>query len=176
MARNWKKMSKEDENKKRQETIDKAIETMNKGVYEYLDSDRFKTLLDTMSKFHDYSLNNTLLILGQNPRATQLASYTKWQKDFNRQVKSGEKGLKIWVPVEYTVKEKNLFMTKMAIEFQMIMEISLIQSLIIWIGKLNMKTIRMHCFLKMILFPKLKQDVYCRWRKPNVSTIFLMKC
>lgn len=72
MARNWKKMSKEDENKKRQETIDKAIETMNKGVYEYLDSDRFKTLLDTMSKFHDYSLNNTLLILGQNPRALSL--------------------------------------------------------------------------------------------------------
>ena len=112
MARNWKKMSKEDENKKRQETIDKAIETMNKGVYEYLDSDRFKTLLDTMSKFHDYSLNNTLLILGQNPRATQLASYTKWQKDFNRQVKSGEKGLKIWVPVEYTVKEKKFVYDK----------------------------------------------------------------
>lgn len=106
MARNWKKMSKEDEDKKRQETIDKAIETMNKGVYEYLDSDRFKTLLDTMSKFHDYSLNNTLLILGQNPRATQLASYTKWQKDFNRQVKRGEKGLMIWMPVEIKVKEK----------------------------------------------------------------------
>lgn len=112
MARNWKKMSKVDENKKRQETIDKAIETMNKGVYEYLDSDKFKTLLDTMSKFHDYSLNNTLLILGQNPRATQLASYTKWQKDFNRQVKSGEKGLKIWVPVEYTVKEKKFVYDK----------------------------------------------------------------
>lgn len=46
MARNWKKMSKEEEDKKRQETIDKAIETMNKGIYEYLDSDRFKTLLD----------------------------------------------------------------------------------------------------------------------------------
>ena len=56
MARNWKKMSKEEEDKKRQETIDKAIETMNKGIYEYLDSDRFKTLLDTMSKFHDYSM------------------------------------------------------------------------------------------------------------------------
>ena len=106
MARNWKKMSKEDEDKKRQETIDKAIETMNKGVYDYLDSDRFKTLLDTMSKFHDYSLNNTLLILGQNPRATQLASYTKWKKDFNRQVKRGEKGLMIWMPVEIKVKEK----------------------------------------------------------------------
>ena len=106
MARNWKKMSKEDENKKRQETIDKAIETMNKGVYEYLDSDRFKTLLDTMSKFHDYSLNNTLLILEQNPRATQLAGYNKWQQDFNRQVKRGEKGLMIWMPVEIKVNEK----------------------------------------------------------------------
>lgn len=107
MARNWKKMSKEDENKKRQETIDKAIETMNKGVYEYLDSDRFKTLLDTMSKFHDYSLNNTLLILEQNPRATQLAGYNKWQQDFNRQVKKGEKGLMIWMPVEIKVKENH---------------------------------------------------------------------
>ena len=107
MARNWKKMSKEDENKKRQETIDMAIETMNKGVYDYLDSDRFKTLLDTMSKFHDYSLNNTLLILEQNPRATQLAGYNKWQQDFNRQVKRGEKGLMIWMPVEIKVKENH---------------------------------------------------------------------
>lgn len=106
MARNWKKMSKEEEDKKRQETIDKAIETMNKGIYEYLDSDRFKTLLDTMSKFHDYSMNNTLLILGQNPRATHLAGYNKWQQDFNRQVKRGEKGLVIWMPVEIKVKEK----------------------------------------------------------------------
>ena len=107
MARNWKKMSKEDEDKKRQETIDKAIETMNKGIYEYLDSDRFKTLLDTMSKFHDYSMNNTLLILGQNPRATHLAGYNKWQQDFNRQVKRGEKGLMIWMPVEIKVKENH---------------------------------------------------------------------
>lgn len=107
MARNWKKMSKEEEDKKRQETIDKAIETMNKGIYEYLDSDRFKTLLDTMSKFHDYSMNNTLLILGQNPRATQLAGYNKWQQDFNRQVKRGEKGLMIWMPVEIKVKENH---------------------------------------------------------------------
>ena len=76
MARNWKKMSKEEEDKKRQETIDKAIETMNKGIYEYLDSDRFKTLLDTMSKFHDYSMNNTLLILGQNPHALTLQAIT----------------------------------------------------------------------------------------------------
>lgn len=106
MARNWKKMSKEEEDKKRQETIDKAVETMNKGIYEYLDSDRFKTLLDTMSKFHDYSMNNTLLILGQNPRATHLAGYNKWQQDFNRQVKRGEKGLMIWMPVEIKVKEK----------------------------------------------------------------------
>lgn len=112
MARNWKKMSKEDENKKRQETIDKAIETMNKGVYEYLDSDRFKTLLDTLSKFYDYSVNNTLMILGQNPKATQLAGYNKWQNDFNRQVKSGEKGLMIWMPVEIKVKENQYVLDK----------------------------------------------------------------
>lgn len=59
MARNWKKMSKEEEDKKRQETIDKAIETMNKGIYEYLDSDRFKTLLDTMSKFQHIADSRT---------------------------------------------------------------------------------------------------------------------
>lgn len=111
MARNWKKMSKEEEDKKRQETIDKAIETMNKGIYEYLDSDRFKTLLDTMSKFHDYSMNNTLLILGQNPRATHLAGYNKWQQDFNRQVKKGEKGLMIWMPVEITGRKKSSYKT-----------------------------------------------------------------
>jgi len=107
MARNWKKMSKEDVDKKRQETIDKAIETMNKGIYEYLDSERFKTLLDTMSKFYDYSMNNTLMILEQNPHATHLAGYNKWQQDFNRQVKKGEKGLMIWMPVEIKVKENH---------------------------------------------------------------------
>ena len=107
MARNWKKMSKEEAENKRKATIDKAIEVMNKGVYDYLDSDRFKTLLDTLSKFYDYSVNNTLMILGQNPKATQLAGYNKWQNDFNRQVKSGEKGLMIWMPVEIKVKENH---------------------------------------------------------------------
>lgn len=111
-------MSKEEEDKKRQKTIDKAIETMNKGIYEYLDSDRFKTLLDTMSKFHDYSMNNTLLILGQNPRATHLAGYNKWQQDFNRQVKRGEKGLMIWMPVEIKVKEKQYVLDENNINIQ----------------------------------------------------------
>lgn len=112
MARNWKKMSKEEAENKRKATIDKAIEVMNKGVYDYLDSDRFKTLLDTLSKFYDYSVNNTLMILGQNPKATQLAGYNKWQNDFNRQVKSGEKGLMIWMPVEIKVKENQYVLDK----------------------------------------------------------------
>lgn len=112
MARNWKKMSKQEAENKRKATIDKAIEVMNKGVYDYLDSDRFKTLLDTLSKFYDYSVNNTLMILGQNPKATQLAGYNKWQNDFNRQVKSGEKGLMIWMPVEIKVKENQYVLDK----------------------------------------------------------------
>lgn len=112
MARNWKKMSKEEAENKRKATIDKAIEVMNKGAYDYLDSDRFKTLLDTLSKFYDYSVNNTLMILGQNPKATQLAGYNKWQNDFNRQVKSGEKGLMIWMPVEIKVKENQYVLDK----------------------------------------------------------------
>lgn len=112
MARNWKKMSKEEAENKRKATIDKAIEVMNKGVYDYLDSDRFKTLLDTLSKLYDYTVNNTLMILGQNPKATQLAGYNKWQNDFNRQVKSGEKGLMIWMPVEIKVKENQYVLDK----------------------------------------------------------------
>ena len=52
-------------------------------------------------------MNNTLLILEQNPHATHLAGYNKWQQDFNRQVKRGEKGLMIWMPVEIKVKENH---------------------------------------------------------------------
>lgn len=99
-------MSKEDRDAKRNETINKAMEIMQKGVEEYLDSEKFKELLDNLSKFHQYSTNNILLVLGQNPSATQLAGYNKWRSDFNRQVKRGEKGLMIWMPVEVKVKEE----------------------------------------------------------------------
>ena len=52
-----------------------------------------------MSKFHNYSFNNTLLIAMQKPEATLVAGYKAWQKNFNRHVNKGEKGIRILAPV-----------------------------------------------------------------------------
>ena len=79
-------------------------EHLKEGMKNYLDSDQFKSFLDTMSKFHNYSLNNIHLLKMQNPNVTQVASFNKWKTDFERTVKKGAKALKIWVP--YQVKTK----------------------------------------------------------------------
>ncbi|RSJ75861.1 hypothetical protein D8798_07570 [Streptococcus cristatus] len=79
-------------------------EHLKEGMKNYLDSDQFKSFLDTMSKFHNYSLNNIHLLKMQNPNVTQVASFNKWKTDFDRTVKKGAKALKIWVP--YQVKTK----------------------------------------------------------------------
>lgn len=79
-------------------------EHLKEGMKNYLDSDQFKSFLDTMSKFHNYSLNNIHLLKMQNPNVTQVASFNKWKTDFERTVRKGAKALKIWVP--YQVKTK----------------------------------------------------------------------
>ena len=79
-------------------------EHLKEGMKNYLDSDQFKSFLDTMSKFHNYSLNNIHLLKMQNPNVTRVASFNKWKTDFERTVKKGSKALKIWVP--YQVKTK----------------------------------------------------------------------
>ena len=79
-------------------------EHLKEGMKNYLDSDQFKSFLDTMSKFHNYSLNNIHLLKMQNPNVTQVASFNKWKTDFDRTVKKGAKALKVWVP--YQVKTK----------------------------------------------------------------------
>lgn len=79
-------------------------EHLKEGMKNYLHSDQFKSFLDTMSKFHNYSLNNIHLLKMQNPNVTQVASFNKWKTDFDRTVKKGAKALKIWVP--YQVKTK----------------------------------------------------------------------
>lgn len=84
---------------KKQE-VNAAIERVNKGIIEYLNSDSFKDYLRVMSKFHNYSLNNQMLIFLQRPTAELCASYSTWQSQ-NRQVKKGEKGLKIIIPVKF---------------------------------------------------------------------------
>ena len=70
-------------------------ERLEQGVKEIFTSERYTEYLNTMSKFHNYSFNNTLLITMQKPEATLVAGYQAWQKKFNRQVKRGEKGIQI---------------------------------------------------------------------------------
>ena len=79
-------------------------EHLKEGMKNYLDSEQFKSFLDTMSKFHNYSLNNIHFLKMQNPNVSQVASFNKWKTDFERTVKKGSKALKIWVP--YQVKTK----------------------------------------------------------------------
>ena len=77
-------------------------EHLKEGMKNYLDSEQFKSFLETMSKFHNYSLNNIHLLKMQNPNVSRVASFNKWKADFDRTVKKGSKALKIWVP--YQVK------------------------------------------------------------------------
>ena len=83
---------------------DKLAETMKlleDGVIAVFDSDRYKDFLSVMSKFHQYSINNQILIMMQMPTATHVAGFTKWKMDFNRFVKKGAKGLRIISPMQF---------------------------------------------------------------------------
>ena len=81
-------------------------ERLEQGVKEIFTSERYTEYLNTMSKFHNYSFNNTLLITMQKPEATLVAGYQAWQKKFNRHVLRGEKGIQIISPAP--IKEKEL--------------------------------------------------------------------
>lgn len=89
----------------RRAEVEEHIQNLQQGVREYIESNRYKELLDNMTKFHDYSINNTISIVLQKPDATLVASYTKW-KSLNRQVSSGEKGIAILCPVKYKVMKE----------------------------------------------------------------------
>ena len=87
-------------NEERKKELDEFGKMLEAGIKEYIESDRYKELLDNMANFHDYSVNNSIGIMLQKPDASLVASYTKWQK-LNRQVKKGEKGIVILCPVKY---------------------------------------------------------------------------
>ena len=92
-------------NEMRKAEVDELMKKLQVGIQEYAKSERYKELLDNMTKFHDYSINNTISIILQKPDATLVASYSKW-KTLNRQVKCGEKGIAILCPVKFkTMKE-----------------------------------------------------------------------
>ena len=69
--------------------VTEITKQLEEGIQTLFESEKFKTWLTTMSRFHDYSLNNTLLIASQKPDATLVAGYTSWQKNFGRQVNKG---------------------------------------------------------------------------------------
>lgn len=81
------------------------MKKLEDGVKDLFTSENYQKYLRTMSKFHKYSFNNTLLIALQKPDATLVAGYGAWQQKFHRQVRKDEKGITILAPVP--VKEKS---------------------------------------------------------------------
>lgn len=91
---------------KRDQQMKEITERLEQGVKELFTSETYKEYLKTMSQFHNYSFNNTLLIALQKPDATLVAGYQAWQKKFKRQVKKGEKGIQIIAPAPIREKEE----------------------------------------------------------------------
>ena len=87
--------------KERMKVITDRLET---GVQELFNSDRYMAYLAALSKMHDYSLNNTLLIAMQG--GSIVAGYNRWKDEFERHVKAGEKGIKILAPAPYKAKQQ----------------------------------------------------------------------
>lgn len=108
----WKKhlteKEKEEINEKHKQDIENAFKMIESGVKEYLTSDKYISVLKNISKFHHYSFNNSLLIMMQHPTASAVASFANWKSNFNRSVKKGEKGIKIFVPIEYKIYEPKI--------------------------------------------------------------------
>lgn len=88
------------------EKIKEITDRLEQGIQDLFDSDRFKEYLQVMSKFHNYSFNNTLLIAMQKPDATFVAGYTSWKKDYGRQVVSQAKSIKVLAPSPYKIKKE----------------------------------------------------------------------
>lgn len=84
--------------------VKEIADQLEAGIENLFNSDQYKQWLTTMSRFHDYSLNNTLLIAMQKPDATLVAGYTTWKNQFGRQVNKGEKGIRILAPTPYKKK------------------------------------------------------------------------
>lgn len=94
------------ESKTEKQKVQEITEKLEQGIKELFESEKYKTYLNTMSKFHNYSFNNTMLIAMQKPDATLVAGFKAWQRNFDRHVKKGEKGIRILAPAPYKIKEE----------------------------------------------------------------------
>lgn len=88
------------------EKLKEITDRLERGISEIFESDRYKEYLNTMSKFHNYSVNNTILIAMQKPDASLIAGFNSWKNQFGRNVKKGEKGIKIIAPSPFKVKKE----------------------------------------------------------------------
>lgn len=80
------------------DALKEIMDKLENGLKELFHSERYREYLAVMSKFHSYSFNNIILILMQKPDATHIAGYTAWKTSFKRNVKKGEKGIRIIAP------------------------------------------------------------------------------
>lgn len=92
--------------KTEKQKVKEIMDRLEEGLKELFESEKYKSYLTTMSKFYNYSFNNTLLIAMQKPEATLVAGFKAWQTNFNRHVNKGEKAIRILAPAPYKVKEE----------------------------------------------------------------------
>ena len=92
--------------KTEKQKVQEITEKLEQGIKELFESEKYKNYLNTMSKFHNYSFNNTVLIAMQKPDATLVAGFKAWKRNFQRHVKKGEKGIRILAPAPYKLKEE----------------------------------------------------------------------
>ena len=86
------------------ERLREITEGIEQGIKELFESEKYMRYLSVMSRFHRYSVNNTMLIYMQRPDATLVAGYNKWKNQFERHVKRGEHGITIIAPTPYKKK------------------------------------------------------------------------
>ena len=98
-------MAEKQTNKDRMREI---VESIENGIKELFESDKYRQYLSTMSRFHRYSVNNTMLIYMQRPDATHVAGFNKWRDQFGRNVLKGEKGIRIIAPTPYKKKVEEI--------------------------------------------------------------------
>lgn len=89
---------------KNKERLKEITDSIEQGIQNLFQSDRYAQYLRTMSRFHRYSVNNTMLIYMQKPDATLVAGFNKWRDQFSRNVMRGEKGIKIIAPTPFKKK------------------------------------------------------------------------
>ena len=94
----------ENEKQTNKERLKDITDSIERGIQDLFQSDKYAQYLRTMSRFHRYSVNNTMLIYMQKPDATLVAGFNKWRDQFERNVMKGEKGIKIIAPTPFKKK------------------------------------------------------------------------